>query len=75
MKPSKANRRLFGENGRRVADVLDSLAKVVWEQGRLAEAESLAKQAVDTEISADRRESFQNGVLPDVARRAAARAS
>jgi eukaryotic-like serine/threonine-protein kinase len=49
----EATRRLFGDNGRRVADVLDSLAKVAWEQGRLAEAESLAQQALNIELSAE----------------------
>jgi eukaryotic-like serine/threonine-protein kinase len=48
-----ANRTIYGENGRPVADVLDSLAKVRRAQHDLTEAEKYAAQALDVQIKAE----------------------
>ena len=48
-----ANRRVYGENNRRVADVLDSLAKIRRAQHDLTEAENYAQQAMDIQIKAE----------------------
>jgi eukaryotic-like serine/threonine-protein kinase len=44
------NRTVYGENGRPVADVLDSLGKVRRGQHDLTEAEQYAQEALDTQI-------------------------
>jgi serine/threonine protein kinase/Flp pilus assembly protein TadD len=44
----QAQRRLYGEKSRQVADILDSLATVKRSQGLLDEAENLARQALKT---------------------------
>ncbi len=48
-----SNRTIYGENGRPVADVLDSLAKVRRGQHDLTEAEQYAQQALETQIRAE----------------------
>jgi tetratricopeptide (TPR) repeat protein len=48
-----ANRTIYGENSRRVADVLDSLAKIRRAQHDLTEAENYALQALDIQIKAE----------------------
>jgi tetratricopeptide (TPR) repeat protein len=48
-----ANRTIYGENGRPVADVLDSLAKVRRAQHDLTEAEQYAQEALGTQIRAE----------------------
>lgn len=48
-----AHRRIYGEDNRRVADNLDTLAKVAQDQYWLAEAEALEQQALQTETRAD----------------------
>jgi tetratricopeptide (TPR) repeat protein len=48
-----ANRTIYGENARQVADVLDSLAKVRRAQHDLTEAEKYAHEALDTQIRAE----------------------
>jgi len=42
----RKNTQLFGENARQVVDLLDSLAQVRREQGRLDEAEDFARRAI-----------------------------
>ena len=49
----RANRTIYGDNGRPVADVLDSLAKVRWAQHDLIEAEQFAHEALETQIRAE----------------------
>jgi eukaryotic-like serine/threonine-protein kinase len=48
-----ASRTIYGENGRPVADVLDSLAKIRRAQHDLPEAEKYAQQAVDVQIKVE----------------------
>jgi eukaryotic-like serine/threonine-protein kinase len=48
-----ANRQIYGENHRFVADTLDALARIAQAQHRLAEAEELAQRALDIEIKAE----------------------
>jgi eukaryotic-like serine/threonine-protein kinase len=48
-----ANRTIYGENNRRVADVLDSLAKIRRAQHDMTEAENYARQALDIQIKAE----------------------
>ena len=48
-----ATRKVFGEEDRLVADVLDSLAKIRQSQHQLAEAEKYAQQAIDIQVKAD----------------------
>jgi tetratricopeptide (TPR) repeat protein len=48
-----ANRTIYGENGRPVADNLDALAKVRLSQHDLSEAEKFAQEALDTQIRAE----------------------
>jgi eukaryotic-like serine/threonine-protein kinase len=48
-----ANRTLYGDGSTRVADTLDSLAKVRQAQHLLPEAEAFAQQAVDVQIKAE----------------------
>jgi serine/threonine protein kinase/TolA-binding protein len=48
-----ANRIIYGESGRLVADNLDSLAKVRQAQHDLTEAEKYAQEALDTQIRAE----------------------
>jgi serine/threonine protein kinase/tetratricopeptide (TPR) repeat protein len=49
-----AYRTLYGENHRRIADTLDSLARIAWAEHRLAEAEELERQVLECEIKAGR---------------------
>lgn len=58
-----AYRKIYGENHRRVADTLDSLAKIAREQHRLVEAEDLAREALEREIEAEGMEHFRAGYL------------
>jgi serine/threonine protein kinase len=48
-----ANRTIYGESGRPVADNLDSLAKVRQAQHDLTEAEKYAREALETQIRAE----------------------
>jgi eukaryotic-like serine/threonine-protein kinase len=48
-----ANRTIYGENDRRVADVLDSLAKIRQAQHDLTDAEKYAQEALDVQIKAE----------------------
>jgi eukaryotic-like serine/threonine-protein kinase len=48
-----ASRTIYGDNGRLVADVLDSLAKVRRTQHDLTEGEKYAQEALDTQIRAE----------------------
>ncbi|HKQ14055.1 MAG TPA: protein kinase [Steroidobacteraceae bacterium] len=48
-----ANRTIYGDNGRRVADSLDSLAQVRRAQHDLVEAEKYSQEALDTQIKTD----------------------
>jgi serine/threonine protein kinase/TolA-binding protein len=48
-----ANRTVYGENNRRVADVLDSLAKIRRAQHDLKDAEDYAQQAVTVQTNAE----------------------
>jgi eukaryotic-like serine/threonine-protein kinase len=45
----KAQRQIYGENSRQVAEILDSLSMVKQSQGLLAEAEKFARQALRTQ--------------------------
>ena len=58
----QAYRKLYGANHRRIADTLDSLARIAWLQHRFAEAEQLARQTLDCEIGAGRTQQFRTGV-------------
>ena len=48
-----ATRKIFGEEDRLVADVLDSLAKIRQSQHQLAEAEKYAQQAIEIQVKAE----------------------
>jgi Tfp pilus assembly protein PilF len=48
-----AHRKIYGDDNRRVADNLDTLAKLAQDQNRLVEAEALGQQALQTQIRAE----------------------
>ncbi|HKQ15192.1 MAG TPA: serine/threonine-protein kinase, partial [Steroidobacteraceae bacterium] len=49
-----AYRQIYGENHHKTADALDSLARIAFDQGRLAEAEKLERQSLEFDIKAGR---------------------
>ncbi len=55
------HRKIFGDDNRRVADNLDSLAKLAQDQHQLAEAEALELQALETQIRAEGRNNVRTG--------------
>ena len=57
----QVSRKIFGENDRRTADALDSLAKIALAQNRLAEAAEFARQALERGIKGAGVESFRTG--------------
>jgi eukaryotic-like serine/threonine-protein kinase len=61
-----AYRQLYGENHRRIADVLDSLARIALAQRRLAEAEELEQQSLECEIKTGRTNLVQAAVTRTV---------
>jgi eukaryotic-like serine/threonine-protein kinase len=56
-----AHRKIYGEDNRRVADNLDTLAKLAQDQYRLAEAEALEQQALQTQIRAEGKNHVRTG--------------
>jgi eukaryotic-like serine/threonine-protein kinase len=56
-----ANRRIYGENHRYTADMLESLARLARAQRRLPEAEEFARQAVERAINAEGMDAFATG--------------
>ncbi len=56
-----ATRKVYGEEDRRVADVLDSLAKIRQSQHQLAEAEKYAQQAIEIQVKAEGPNNWRTG--------------
>jgi eukaryotic-like serine/threonine-protein kinase len=57
-----AYRQVYGADHRRIAYALDSLARIAWAQHRLADAEALELQAIESHIKAGRSKTFVTGM-------------
>jgi eukaryotic-like serine/threonine-protein kinase len=58
-----AYRQIFGENHRRVSNALDSQSRIAWMQHRVADAEELARQALESEIEAEGKDALLTAVI------------